>query len=325
MSTEDPQKKIDSTISIYDTPERFRHDRKDEALKQKNFVQAEEALSLINPPLTKEASIVDFPCGPGHHTDYFWEKGFKNITAMDGSFSHVQGLQNDPKYSDFPNVPTFKQALYQELDDEEKTVPDESQNAFFCFGESWGFLPTLEENEKHLKKMYDKLKAGGTLIIQGRYTPSFYQGNYNPSANLLPGDVYIDSDDTHHYSYEDGPDIENYIPEEFAPDLEDFFRELPVFHSGRPDKNGNIIPFKSASYLMPKLNAKGVPIDYPVIRAFCTRLGILDVKFHTKESIHPDGKPYYICSTVIKKPSKLAIDQTVEDTRDQIETTRKFK
>lgn len=326
-------KEVVSSAEVYNDKARFERDRHNPDLAAKNRRQADVALRLCG-KLPYSARIVDFPCGPGHHTDFLYDKGYSNITAIEGSEAHVEGLKNDTSYP--PVVgPYFKHAYFEDLNDPKKTVADESTDAFFCFGESVGFMPTLKENEEHMKKMYDKLKPGGTLVIQGRYTPDAYEVDAggvptlkdNPSRDLQPGETKEENGATW-FSNQDFQVVENFVSQEFAPDLEDGFRNLEVTNYAvgkpKPREDGSPITMKMASYFVPKLDRNGVPVDYPVLRAFSNKLGFPDVKFDAQLDYHDKAKtkPYYICSMVIKKPGELKeagqIRREVADDADDV-------
>ena len=323
------------TAEFYNDADRFAKDRKNPDIIRKNRRQAFSALKLCG-NLPEDANIVDFPCGPGHHTDYFLEAGYINLTAIEGSKAHVDGLNRDPKYTLYPAKPIFKHALYQDLNDDEKTVPNESADAFFCFGESWGFMPTLKENEEHLQRMYDKVKPGGTLVIQGRYTPETYSPDdngvpqliENHSRDLKKGETR-EEDGVTWFSKQDFQPVEDYVPEEFAPDLEDGFRQMDICHfaAGSVPYNAETPPstFKIANYFIPKLDPSGKPTDYPVLRAFCNRLGMIDATFHTELDYHDTQRrqPYYICSMVIKKPSKEEVEEPRNDLHSRLSLASK--
>jgi len=314
------RQEVVGSAEFYNDKAVFERQRKNPDTIRKNRKQAFVALKLCG-NLPKDAKLVDFPCGPGHHSDYFLDSGYTDIIAMDGSKAHTDGLSKDPKYAFYPNKPTFKHALYTDLNDSNKTVPDESADAFFCFGESWGFMPTLRENTEHFQKMYDKVKPGGTLIIQGRYTPTTYeldqngvpQLKENHSRNLKKGET-LEQDGTTWFSKEDFQPVESYVTPEFAPDLEDRFRQLDICHyaggSVKYDETNPPSTMKIANYMNPSVDAEGRPVDYPVVRAFAKKLGMTDVTFHADLDHHDVQKrqPYYICSMVIKKPSKEEVD-----------------
>lgn len=256
--------------------------------------------------LPQGARVLDVPCGEGHHAQVLAaEHGFE-VTGIDGGSTLIDRAKT--RYS----APTFKHAYFNDLSSE-AVVPNESQDAVMCINQSFGYLPTLKENEDLLVNMYYKLKPGGFIIIQTSFNPlkpeRYKFQDLAPGETNKPGDFIS-------FSPEDGPHVDSQLPSEYGlRDEDENFRDLEITNSARVKPDGSYGPRKKyANYLALKHDwnpdlAKRQPLDMPVLRTLAMHAGIDDNDIIFRAEPYNEGqRTMYHCLMLIKKPT---VDQSV--------------
>lgn len=115
-----------------------------------SFTPIQDKFISLLPP---QASILDFGCGSGRDTKYFWDKGF-DVTAIDGSLELAKIAS---KYAGIP----VKCMLFHELRDRNKY-----DGIWAC--SSLLHLPT-DELVTVLSKIYTALRPQGILYASFKY------------------------------------------------------------------------------------------------------------------------------------------------------------
>jgi SAM-dependent methyltransferase len=221
--------------------------------------------------LASGASVLDIPCGEGHHSNVFADKYHLNVTGIDGGPTLI-----DRAKKRYEKVHFFK-AYFGDLTNQD-LVLDNSQDAVVCINNSFGYLPTVAENEAFLRNMFNKLKPGGSLVIHS--FPSYPKVEI-PRADEETGEA----------------PVESRLPDGYVLSDESF-RTLKV--NNRVTPNGLRVKYANYNVMSEDGNAhtdKKMPTDLPIIRALARHAGIDDrqITFHFEA---PDN-----CAIIIQKPA----------------------
>lgn len=119
--------------------------------------------------------VLDCPCGLGFQAEELARNGLV-VTAMDASQDNVEFSEKEHR-----SGAKFKTGTFSEIPSK---VPKGSQDAVFCFKESFGYEETPELNMRHLQSMFDALKEDGSMVLTWLYTPSYYAGR-KPKGNPI--------------------------------------------------------------------------------------------------------------------------------------------
>ena len=249
--------------------------RGEEAESTPAIAEREVDFIMQNIQLAQGANVLDVPCGEGHHSNVLAKKYGLNVTGIDGGHNLIERASNRYK------GPNFIEATFDALA-EKDLILDESQDAVLCINRSFGYLPTVAENEAFLINMYKKLKVGGALVIHC----------YPSSEKKVESHV------------DDGPSVEFRLPIEYIlPD--ESFRTLHV--TNRTEPSGFRV--KYADYNAMSYEGE-TPIDMPIVRALAMHAGIDDSQISFRFEA-PDN-----CAiTIMKPPANL---QELELTQGQV-------
>lgn len=280
---------------------------------QSNPKIAEEEVDFIVGALglQKGSHILDVPCGEGHHSQVLAEKYGFDVTGVDGGATLIQ--RAGERYS----KPRFINAYFEDLAGN-GLVADESQDAVMCINQSFGYLPTVKENEDFVSNMYAKIKPGGAVVIQTYFVPR------NRIAEKIPAGETRRYGSIAYFNENDGPHVDSRLPQDYELSPEDEnFRDLEITNSARVRPDGSYGPRKKyANYLAIKHDGdpdltQRKPLDMPVLRSLAWHAGIANenIQFHT-EPYFEGEQIVYRCMMIFRKPS---IDIAgIEDVRGSV-------
>lgn len=267
---------------------------------QSNPEIAEQEVDFIlkKAGLAEGAHVLDVPCGEGHHSQVLAEKYGLSVTGIDGGANLIQ--RAGEKYK----KPNFVNAYFEDLAGN-GLVADESQDAVMCINTSFGYLPTVRENEKFLSNMYAKVKPGGVVAIHTDYVPR------NRIAEKIPTGETRQYGSIVYFDENDGPPIDSKLPEDYELSPEDErFRDLEITNSASVREDGSYGPRKKyAYYLAIKDDGNSdlqqrKPLDIPALRSLAQHAGIANenIQFHAEPYF--EGKQIvYRCMMTFRKPS----------------------
>jgi len=111
----------------------------------------DRVLKYLNPPL--ESHFLDLACGKGRHSIYINKKGYR-VTGVDLSKQNIKTA----KISE-------NERLKFDVHDMRLPYSDEKFDFVFNLFTSFGYFPTIEENEKVLRSSYQNLRPKGKILI----------------------------------------------------------------------------------------------------------------------------------------------------------------
>ena len=95
----------------------------------------------------------------------------------------------------------------------------------------------------------------------------------------------------------EGNSMEEVIPTEY--DVSPLFRTLEIEHAVMQGRDGRTYSTKQANYMKVETDGTGRPVDAPILRALCERLGTEDIRFVHEWS---DEQKNFQCAMVVRRP-----------------------
>lgn len=286
--------------------EKYLSGHSNERLLEQYRDEVDVVLDFLDPPLEKGAKVLDFPCGKGIQAQLLARKGF-DVTGIDGNAEAVQYAQQNQR------GPRFQVADFKELSGE-KLLKNESFDAVLCLDRSFGYFPTVKENEELLKDYYTKLKSGGRLVIQWLFNPQVHAADVRNPSEVLPAGQTEDHPTVpkRYFSRRDWTKVEDRLPPDYPLDpAYESFRDLWIDHYALIKDNGETDEdsrSKRADYLLvaddknPVLKERK-PVDAPVMRALARHAGLPEPQFVYK---HLPEEHLSYCAVVFTKPASSA-------------------
>src|SRR5690554_3854210 len=133
----------------------------------------DRVLKYFNPPL--ESRFLDLACGKGRHSIYMNKKGF-DVTGVDLSkenISRAKRFENDH--------------LHFDVHDMREPYANAKFDYVFNLFTSFGYFPSIEENEKVLKASHANLKLKGKILIDFLNAQQVINGLVKEETQIIDG------------------------------------------------------------------------------------------------------------------------------------------
>lgn len=133
----------------------------------------DRVLKYFNPPL--ESRFLDLACGKGRHSIYMNKKGF-DVTGVDLSkenISQAKRFENDH--------------LHFDVHDMREPYANAEFDYVFNLFTSFGYFPSIEENEKVLKASHANLKLKGKILIDFLNAQQVINGLVKEETQIIDG------------------------------------------------------------------------------------------------------------------------------------------
>lgn len=130
----------------------------------------------LNPP--QGSVLLDLACGRGRHSIYMNKKGY-DVTGVDLSVKNIKAAKK------FEN-----ETLHFEVHDMRKPFADANFDYVFNLFTSFGYFPTIAENQQVLESAYQNLKPKGKIIIDFLNANQVIEGLVKEETQVIDGVIF---------------------------------------------------------------------------------------------------------------------------------------